>query len=109
MLDKAHVTEKMKERGFIVYAHLGNSSIHFVSERMYDTTYADKVPKRERIPVINITVDLEKDQFECVYNLDKSITTLKTPPCGPVMSDTQFDKIVSRFESEAKWISRLSE
>lgn len=107
MLDKSLVIQKMKERGFTVYASMGGTKIHFVSEHMYDTSYENRVPLRERIPVINIIVDLEKDEFKCIYNLNKSIDTLNSPSCGSVMNDDHFNKIVSKFESEAKWLARL--
>lgn len=109
MLDKELVKEKMKERGFIVYANIGDTKIHFVSEQMYDITYEKRVPPRERIPVINVMIDLEKNEFNCIYNVNKSINTLNSPPCSPVMDDSHFDNIVSRFETHAKWMARLTE
>ena len=108
MLDKKIVEERMRERGFVVYAMIGKTQVNFVSEYMYDSTYIERTPKRERIPVINIVVDLEKDEFKCIYNLDGSLNTLSTPNCGPVLNDKHFDKIVSQFESQSKWMARLT-
>jgi hypothetical protein len=109
MLNKELVKEKMKERGFIVYASIGNSKIQFVSEHMYNANYEENTPPRQRKPVINIFVDLEKDEFQCAYNISKSINSLNSPSCGSVLNDSHFDNIVSKFESEAKWMSRLTE
>lgn len=109
MLDKEIIKEKMKERGFIVYATIGKSKIQFVSEYMYDWKYEENTPPRQRKPVINVFVDLEKDEFQCAYNLSKSIDSLTSPSCGSAMNDNHFDNIVSRFESEAKWLSKLTE
>lgn len=108
MLNKDLVIQKMKERGFVVYASMGNSVIQFVSKHMYETSYEDKVSLKERIPIINIIVDLEKDEFRCIYNLSKSIDTLNSPSLGSVMNDNHFDKLVLKFESEAKWMSILA-
>jgi hypothetical protein len=104
MLDKDKVIEKMEERGFTVYAHMGNSSIQFVSAHMYTTS--KKRTKRES-PVINIIVDLEKDEFSCFYNIDNSINTLQAPPCSPVLDNKHFDGIVSKFEAHAGWMEKL--
>lgn len=109
MLDKELVKQKMKERGFVVYATIGSTKLHFISEHMYDMTYEKRVPPRERVPVINVMIDLEKDEFSCVYNISGSINSLNSPPCSPVMDDSHFDNIVSRFESHAKWMARLTE
>ena len=107
MLGKELVVQKMRERGFVVYASIGSTKIHFVSERMYDSSYEDRVPPRERIPVINVIIDLEKDEFQCIYNLNQSINTLNSPSCGSVMDDNHFDKIVVKFELQAKWLARI--
>jgi hypothetical protein len=112
-LNKDTVIQKMRERNFTVYATMGNSKegtnkIHFVSAHMYDFSYNDRVRPRDRVPVINVIVDLEKDEFECIYNVPGSINMLNTPTCGSVMNDEHFDRIVCKFESQAKWMSRLT-
>lgn len=107
MLDKQLVIDKMKERGFVVYSAIGKTILQFVSEHMYDMTYRQRVTERERLPIINVLVDLEKDEFKCIYNIDKSINTLNCPSCGSVMNDDHFDSIFSTFEGHAKWMERL--
>lgn len=107
MLDVDEIVDKMEERGFTKYATLGGDKIQFVSSHMYDSSYFDRTPKRERLPIINVIVDLNKDEFECQYNLDRSINMLKTPICGAVLNDEHFDRIVSQFESQAKWLSMM--
>lgn len=109
MLDKELVVKKMKERGFTVYANIGNTKVQFVSEHMYDTSYVINTPKRKQTPIINVLVDLDKDEFECQYNVSGSLNVLKTPSCGPVLNDTHFDNIVCKFESHAKWLSKITE
>lgn len=109
MLNKELIRDKMKERGFITYATIGDSKIQFISEHMYNIHYEENTPVRQRKPVINIIVDLEKEEFQCIYNINKSIDSLTSPYCGSVLNDNHFDNIVSRFESEAKWLSRLTE
>lgn len=103
MLDKNVVIAKMRERGFTVYAHVGVSTIQFVSAHMYQREQ-QKVPLD---PVINIFVNLETGEFRCIYNIPSSINTLNCPNCSPVMDDDQFDRMVSTFELHAKWMERL--
>lgn len=100
--------EKMNERGFVVYATVGMMKLQFVSKHMYNSSYVDTTPPRQRKPVINIIVNLETEEFQCVFNLNNSIDTLNAPVCGSVMSDKHFDRIVTKFESEAKWMSMLN-
>lgn len=107
VLQRDIVVEKMKERGFTVYAAMGDTKIHFVSERMYDFSYESRVLPRNRVPVINVVVNLTNDEFECTFNVPSSINQLRCGPCGSVMSDDHFDNIVAKFESHAKWLSRL--
>lgn len=109
MLDRKLIEDKMKERGFVVYSTIGSTNLQFISEHMYDFNYEEKTSPRQRKPVINIIVNLRNEEFECFYNLSKSINQLKSPKCSPIMSDEHFDKIVTRFETEAKWLSRLTE
>jgi hypothetical protein len=100
----------MEERGFTVYATInGGKKIQFVSKHMYDFSYKEKTPRREQVPVINVIVDLEKDEFQCSYIIGGSIDTLNTPECGSFMNDEHFDSIVGKFEIEAKWMARLSD
>lgn len=110
MLNKKEVVNKMKERGFTEYS-TSKTKIHFVSSHMYDVDvfYNEKTPPRKKMPIINIIVDLEKDEFQCIYNIKKSINTLSTPFCGSVLNDEHFDKIVGKFESHAKWMERLTD
>lgn len=109
MLNRELVEKRMKERGFTVYAHMGTTRIQFVSEHMYDTNYIIDTPKRKQMPIINIVVDLDKDEFECQYNVGGSLNMLKTPSCGSVLNDEHFDRIVCKFESHAKWLSKMAE
>src|SRR5690606_37488287 len=108
---KKEVVNKMEERGFTEYSTIGKTKIHFVSSHMYDVFYNEKTrPRaRERVPIINIIVDLEKDEFQCIYNIKESINTLSTPFCGSVLNDEHFDRIVGKFESHAKWMERLTD
>ena len=106
-LDKETVVKKMGERGFVVYSQNGSSIVHFVSKHMYELAYKEPV-KKTQYPVINIIVDIENDKFQCLYQLEKSLTQLKTPKCGSVMNDAHFDRIVGQFETEAKWMARLT-
>lgn len=102
-LTRDEILEKMKERNFMMYATIGKTTLHFVSDHMYaglDSTNKD--------PVINVIVNLETEEFECVYNLEGSFNSLKTPMCGSVMKDDNFDRIVCRFEVQAKWMARLT-
>lgn len=108
MLNKDYIINKMKERGFTVYSS-NNKVIHFVSSRMYDTNYERKVKKRDRIPIINIIVYIDSEEFECRYNISEGINYIATPKCGSVLSDEHFDNIVGNFENDAKWIERLHE
>lgn len=108
MLNKEEVIEKMKDRGFVVYSSMGKTKIQFISDHMYDVFYEEKIPLRKRIPIINIIVDLENDEFLCIYNVKGSINTLNTPSCGSVLNDDHFDNIVSRFETQAKWLERIT-
>jgi len=101
MLDKEIVIKKMQERGFTVYAHMNLNWIHFISNHMYETN-------RRKEPVINIIVDLEKDEFKCIYNVHMSINTLNTPTCGSVLNDNHFDSIVGKIETHAKWLERIT-
>lgn len=107
MLDKKIVEDKMKERGFTAYSYIGKTKIQFVSSRMYDSHYAEKVPPRERMPIINVVVDLENDEFSCIYVIPQSINTLNTGSCSPVLNDEHFDNIVCKFETQAKWLERM--
>jgi len=107
MLDKQEVEDKMKERGFTVYSYIGKTRIQFVSKHMYDPYYNENTLPRKRMPVINIIVDLENDEFSCIYNIQESINTLNTGSCGSIMNDSHFDKIVCQFESHAKWLERI--
>ena len=108
MLQKEIIEEKMKERGFTVYAHIGDTKIQFISSHMFNSKYFIDVPKREQRPIINIMVDLNKDEFECRYNVNNSINILKTPKCGSVLNDKHFDSIVCKFEAQAKWLSQIA-
>ena len=101
-MNKEQLIELMRDRGFTAYAHIGNKKIEFISKHMYAGIEANK---RESKPII---VDIEKEEFKCQYNLEHSITTLQTPWCGSVTKDEHFDNIVTKFEAEAKWLSRLS-
>lgn len=103
MLDKAGLEKKMEERGFIVYAYIGSTKIQFITDSMYKQNDTGRRTK----PIINIIVDLENGEFNCIYNVEHSINTLQSPACSPVMNDTHFDRIVSVFESQAKWLSLL--
>ena len=100
MLNKKEIEEKMQERGFTSYAVINNTQIQFISAHMYD--YKIEVSKREQMPVINVVVNLETEEFYCLYNVPSSINMLKTPICGSVMNDKHFDRIVSKFELHAK-------
>ena len=105
MLDKNEVVEKMKERGFTVYAYIGSTKIQFISSHIYDTEYIFNTPKRKRVPVINILIDLEKDEFQCRYNASRGLNYLLSPKCGSVLNDKHFDRIVGDFESDAKLLT----
>jgi hypothetical protein len=107
MLERKLVEGKMNERGFTVYATINGSKLQFISKHMYDFGYEDRTPPSQRQPVINIFVNLDDGEFECFYNMSKSMNQLKSPKCSPVMNDEHFDRIVMKFESEAKWLSRL--
>ena len=108
MLDKQVVIDKMKEHKFIVYAYIGKTKIQFISSHMYDIFYKENTSARKRIPIINIIVDLEKDEFVCIYNVSESLNTLNTPSCGSFLNDEHFDSIVSKFEVHAKWLERIT-
>jgi hypothetical protein len=107
MLDKQEVENKMKERGFTAYCYVGLTKIQFVSSHMYDMNYEEKTPPRKRMPIINIIVDLKKEEFQCIYNIKQSINTLNTPTCGSVLNDDHFDNIVCKFETQAKWLEKI--
>ena len=107
MLERKIVEEKMNERGFTVYATINGSKLQFISKHMYDFGYEDRTLPSQRQPVINVLVNLENGEFECLYNMSKSINKLTSPKCSPVMNDEHFDRIVMKFESEAKWLSKL--
>ena len=106
MLNKQEVINKMQERGFTIYANIGKTKIHFISSHMYDIHYKEDTPLRKRIPIINIIVDLEKDEFYGMYNIKESINTLNTGTCGSILNDKHFDNIVCKFESHAKILER---
>ena len=106
-LDKKTVVAKMKERGFVVYATVNSTKIHFVSAHMYDSHYEEKVQPRDRVPVFNVIVNLDNGEFECLYNIAGSINMMCVPACSPVMDDDHFDHIVSKFEAQIKWMARL--
>lgn len=107
MLDKQQVEDKMKERGFTPYSYIEKTKIQFVSSHMYDMYYKEKTPPRKRIPVINVIVNLETEEFQCIYCIPGSINTLNTPTCGSVMDDEHFNRIVGKFETQAKWLERI--
>lgn len=109
MLDKKLVEEKMKERGFTVYASMGNTKVHFISKHMYDMAYEEETPQRQRIPVINIIINLDTEEFQCIYNISQSTDKLDSGMCGSVMNDKHFNRIVAKFELEAKWMARLTQ
>lgn len=106
MLERKLVEEKMRERGFTVYATINGAKLQFVSKHMYDFSYEDRTPPSQREPIINILVNLENGEFECFYNVEKSINKLICPKCSPVMNDEHFDRIVMKFETEAKWLEK---
>jgi hypothetical protein len=108
MLDKNIVEEKIKERGFVTYASIGKTKIQFISEHMYQhQENKEKASWRDKKPTINIIVDLEKDEFTCIYNINNSFNTLNCPSCGSVLNNDHFDRIVCEFELQAKWLERL--
>lgn len=107
MLDRYEVVNKMRERGFTEYANIGKTKIQFISAHMYDFNYEEKTPRHKRMPIINVIVDLEKNEFSGIYNVDKSTNTLNTSTCSPVMNDEHFDRIIGTFEMQAKWLERL--
>jgi len=106
MLNKQEVIDKMKERGFTIYANIGKTKIQFISSHMYDIHYKENTSLRDRIPIINIIVELEYDEFQCIYNINESINTLNTGICGSILNDKHFDNIVCKFESHAKILER---
>jgi len=108
MLNKELVIEKMKERGFTVYANIGKTKIQFISSHMYDIHYKENTSIRKRIPIINIIVDLEKDEYYGIYNIKESINTLNLPVCGSVLNDKHFDSNVCKFESHAKLLENFA-
>lgn len=107
MLERNLIEKKMNERGFTLYSSENNIFLTFVSSHMYDSSYIEKTPKRKQMPIINIIVNLEKDEFKCNYNIDKSINSLNSPWCGSILNDEHFDNIVGIFESQAKWLSMI--
>lgn len=107
MLKIKDVEDKMRERGFVTYAGGPNVIRQFISAHMYDPHYEENTPSRKRKPVINVFVNIENDEFYCVYNLPHSIDTLRSPNCSPFTDDKHFDFIVGKFESEANWLDRL--
>jgi hypothetical protein len=75
---------------------------------MYDMHYKDNTKPRDVMPIINVIVDLEKDEFKCSYSVEGSINVLSTPPCGSTLNDEHFDNIVCRFETQAKVLERFT-
>ena len=61
----------------------------------------------KKIPIINIIVDLEKDEYYGIYNIKESINTLNLPVCGSVLNDKHFDSNVCKFESHAKLLDNF--
>jgi len=108
MLDKQELIHKMQERGFTVYANIGKAKIQFISSHMYDIHYKENTLPRKRIPIINIIVDLEYNEFECIYNINESTNTLNTGICGSILNDKHFDNIVGKFESHAKILEKYT-
>lgn len=106
MLDKEQVIQKMNERGFVVHSYIGDNSILFLSDQIHNPNYKD-IPARQKPAIINIVTNLEKDEYQCTYNIPGSINKLQTPWCGPILNDSHFDNIVSVFESQAKWMMRI--
>ena len=107
MLDKELVINKMKERGFIIYANIGKTKIQFISSHMYNTHNEENKPLRKKMPIINIIVDLEYDEFYGIYNIKESINTLNLPVCGSVLNDNHFDSKVCKFELHAKLLENF--
>lgn len=107
MLDRKTVEDKMLERGFTVYAFIGKTKIQFVSKHMYNFSYKDITPPSQRKPIINVVVDLSDESFKCAYMIEGSINSLNSPECSPVMDDVHFNRVVSKFESQAKWMEKF--
>lgn len=100
-LNKEEVKVKMEERGFTVFATMPPHGIQFISAHMFEMG-------GKKGPAINIVVDIEQDEFECIYNVPGSLNILKTPKCGSLMNDDHFDRIVCKFESHVRWLARIA-
>lgn len=106
-LKKDELIAKMKERGFDMYSY-GSKTIHFLTTPVSVSDLTSQQIHRLP-PAIDVIVNLEKEEFECAYNIPESINSLRTPSCGSVMDDKHFDHIVSKFESQAWWMKRFHE
>ncbi|MBY6948393.1 hypothetical protein [Clostridium botulinum] len=84
-MDKKEIEDLMEQRGFTLWATLGNKKLQFLSNN--DNTDL----------VINCIINPETEEFEFKYLVSKSVMQLVNPKCSPFTNKKHFEGMLNKF------------
>lgn len=99
MLDPVMLEKKMNRRGFVISETIGGLFVGVQKMKFVSKDTEAYAGVNHHHPVMTITIDLEKDEFMCEFNLTDTLK-LSTPSYWFVMDNHHFNQVFHEFEKQ---------